>query len=102
MNKMYSLTHNLYFSSSQVRLLESFVTRRSNIQFIKLYTKHGGRRTKHISLNDIYKSIEVIENGIKTSPRFRYSKGSIHGVLKELKNFVNEIENKNKLNIKGF
>lgn len=96
MNKMYSLIHDLYFSSSQVRLLESFVTRRATIKFIKDISniKDAQRPTKHLSLNDIYKSIEVIENGIKTSPRFRYSKGSIHGVLKELKNFVNEIENK--------
>lgn len=90
---MYSLTHELYLSINEITSLQSYMKNRAKIKLINCLptSKKTKRCSRHISLKDIYKIIEVIETDFNTNPHIKHSKRNIYKVFETLKNFVENI-----------
>lgn len=93
-DKLYSLIADIGLGVSERSVLINFI-RNSNadIEFVKIRVKGGKVPTLHMSLENVCKSIEILEEWVKKSTQLRYVSDSVaHRTIKQLKRFVEKME----------
>lgn len=94
MNKVYSLLRDINLSTTERQIFRHFFNvRKTDVKFAKIKAEGDKIETLHMDLNNIHKAIEIISEVIKTSHNLRWRSDSVtHGLLKKLKQFVENIE----------
>lgn len=93
-NKLYSLITDIGLEVSERSVLINFIRdNKLDVEFVKIRVKGGKVPTLHMSLENVYKCIEILEEWVRKSTQLRYVSDSVaHRTIKQLKRFVDKIE----------
>lgn len=93
-NKLYSLITDIGLEANERSVLRRFITNsKADVEFVKIRVKGGKVASLHMNLENVHKCIALLQEWIKKSIQLKYvSDSTPHRILKQLKRFVEKIE----------